>query len=197
MVKIILIGGKAGAGKDTFGNFLAEDLRDKNYKVLVTHFGDLLKYICKSFFEWDGQKNEAGRKLLQYIGTDVIREQDQLFWVNFLAQLFSIFPKQWDYIIIPDLRFPNEATILKDDPNFEITTIEIYRDWSEWESPLTEEANKHISENALSDFKYNYRIKNEYMQCLKCLASKFVKLLANEPFNECIIQKLKSNTVED
>lgn len=197
MVKIILIGGKAGAGKDTFGNFLAEDLRDKNYNVLVTHFGDLLKYICKSFFNWDGQKNEAGRKLLQYIGTDVIREQDQLFWVNFLAQLFSIFPEQWDYIIIPDLRFPNEATILKDDPNFEITTIKIRRDEQEWESPLTEEANNHISEKALSDFNYDYSIKNEDINCLKCLASKFIKILNNESFYECYFYKFKSNNKED
>ena len=72
-LKIYAISGKAQHGKDTFAELLYQELTDKGYKVLVTHYGDLVKYICKTIFNWDGQKDEKGRHLLQYVGTDIFR----------------------------------------------------------------------------------------------------------------------------
>ena len=46
-LKIYAISGKAQHGKDTFAEFLYQELTEKGYKVLVTHYGDLVKYICK------------------------------------------------------------------------------------------------------------------------------------------------------
>lgn len=63
-MKIICISGHAQHGKDTFAKMLEEELELRNQKVLVTHYADLVKYICKQFFGWDGQKDEAGRHLL-------------------------------------------------------------------------------------------------------------------------------------
>lgn len=63
-MKIVCISGKAQNGKDTTANFLSEALTAKGYRVLIAHFGDLVKYVCKTFFGWDGKKDEKGRTLI-------------------------------------------------------------------------------------------------------------------------------------
>ena len=68
-MKIINISGKAMAGKDTCALILKEKLESKNKKVLITHFADLVKYVSKQFFNWNGIKDEQGRTILQRIGT--------------------------------------------------------------------------------------------------------------------------------
>ena len=60
-MKIIAISGKAQHGKDTTAGFLKSTLEADGYKVQVAHYADLLKYICKQFFGWNGQKDDAGR----------------------------------------------------------------------------------------------------------------------------------------
>ena len=72
-MKVICISAKAQHGKDTVANFMKECLEAKEKRVLVTHYADLVKYGCKTFFNWDGQKDEKGRALLQYVGTDIVR----------------------------------------------------------------------------------------------------------------------------
>ena len=58
-MKVITISGKAQNGKDTTAGLLKAALEADGYKVLITHYADLLKYICKQFFGWDGQKDDA------------------------------------------------------------------------------------------------------------------------------------------
>ena len=59
-MKVICISGKAGHGKDTFAGFLKKSLEEQYKRVLITHYGDLIKYVCEKFFEWDGMKDEKG-----------------------------------------------------------------------------------------------------------------------------------------
>ena len=73
-MKVICISGKAQHGKDTSALMVKEMLEDDGYKVLIAHYGDLVKYICRTFFQWNGEKDEAGRSLLQRIGTDAVGE---------------------------------------------------------------------------------------------------------------------------
>lgn len=65
-MKVICISGKARHGKDTLAGILDEHLKANGHRVLIAHFGDLVKYICEKFFAWDGAKDEKGRTLLQY-----------------------------------------------------------------------------------------------------------------------------------
>ena len=57
-MNVILISGKARSGKDSFANALSEILQSKDKKVLITHYADLLKYVCRQFFDWNGEKDE-------------------------------------------------------------------------------------------------------------------------------------------
>ena len=156
-MKIICISGHAQHGKDTAADLLRWMLEANGNKVLITHYADLLKYICKAFFAWDGQKDEAGRSILQYVGTDVVRKKRPEYWVDFLVGIFELFGDNWDYVLIPDCRFPNEIDALKS-YGFDVISMRIHR--PNFKSSLTEEQKKHPSETALDDYEFDHVIEN-------------------------------------
>lgn len=146
-MKVICISGKAQHGKDTTAAILKKCLEERGNRVLVTHYADLLKYICKSFFGWDGVKDDNGRHILQYVGTDVIRQKAPDYWVDFIANFLNIFDNEWDWVLIPDTRFPNEVDKMAE--RFGAMHIRVVRPG--FISPLTTEQQNHPSEVALDD----------------------------------------------
>ena len=112
-MKIICISGKAQHGKDTTADLLKGILEQQGNTVVVYHYADLLKFICKSYFNWNGQKDEYGRTLLQHVGTDVVRSKDPDYWVDFAIKFFNLFEHDWNYVLIPDCRFPNEIELMQ------------------------------------------------------------------------------------
>lgn len=157
-MKVILISGKAQNGKDTTASILKQTLVDNGDRVLITHYADLLKYICTNYFGWDGKKDDKGRQMLQYVGTDVIRKQNPTLWVDFVAMILKYFKGNWDYVIIPDCRFPNEITRMIE-AGFDTIHLRVHR--SNFESPLTQEQQNHPSETALDDFGADVYIEND------------------------------------
>lgn len=149
-MKIVLISGKAQHGKDTVAQILKTILEEKlvDSRVLISHYADLLKYICEKFFRWNGEKDEQGRALLQYVGTDIIRKDNPNLWVDFMCMMLKYCRDKWDYVIIPDCRFPNEIERLQSvDAN--IFHLRVVRD--KFESPLSKAQQCHISETALDN----------------------------------------------
>lgn len=157
-MKVILISGKAQNGKDTTAEFIRERLSNDGYRVLVTHYADLLKYVCRNYFEWNGVKDERGRKLLQYVGTDVVRKKAPTLWVDFITRILECFPDSWDYVIIPDCRFPNEVSTIQN-AEFDTSHLRIVR--TNFDDHLTEEQRQHPSETALDGYEADYYICND------------------------------------
>lgn len=158
MRKFICLSGKAQHGKDTTANFLKSELEKQGYSVIIVHQADLLKFICKNYFGWNGEKDEYGRDLLQKVGTDVIRKAKPDFWVDFIGEVTSFFDGRWAYILIPDTRFPNEIEKLRT-PTSEVFHVKVVR--PNFVSPLTTEQQLHSSETALDDVKSDYVILND------------------------------------
>jgi hypothetical protein len=152
-MKIILLSGKAFSGKDSTANILKEKLENQGKKVLIAHYGDLVKYTCKTFFNWNGEKDEQGRTILQEVGTDRIRAKHPNFWVDYIRDLLSIFEDKWDYVLIPDTRFPNEIDVMKNTFK-DVISLRVVR--TNFISPLTEEQRNHRSEIALDDYPFDY-----------------------------------------
>ena len=157
-MKIICISGHAQNGKDTFATYLLDVMqligRDK---VLIVHYADLLKYVCRQFFDWDGMKDDHGRGLLQHVGTDVVRSKAPDYWAKFIVDIISFFPDKWDYIIIPDCRFENEIQIFKD-AGYDVIHARVERDG--YDNHLTDEQKNHKSETALDGTTPDVVIKN-------------------------------------
>lgn len=171
-MQVIVISGKARHGKDTTAGFLKEALEADGNSVLVAHYGDLVKYVCKTFFDWNGEKDEVGRTLLQKVGTDAIRSKRPDYWVSFIADIMSFFPDEWDYVLIPDCRFPNEVDYIRN-AGFSSVHVRVVREG--FESPLTPEQQAHPSETALDDVRPDYYITNN--GSLKDLQNAVVELL--------------------
>lgn len=147
-MKVIAISGHAGAGKDTFASMLATAIEMWGARVKIVHYADLLKFICKAYFGWNGVKDEYGRKLLQTVGTDMIRTKDPNFWVDFIVKMLKLIGDKWDYVLIPDARFPNEIDGLKA-AGIDVQHWRVVRKNNE--NDLTDAQRSHPSETALDD----------------------------------------------
>lgn len=98
-MKIAIIG-KMCSGKTTISNILIK--LNNSFKKLS--FGDKVKEIAVELFF---MKNK-NRKLLQQIGTNM-RQINKDVWANYLINE----SKNYEYIVIDDLRYKNEYDILK------------------------------------------------------------------------------------
>lgn len=153
-MKVVCISGKARSGKDTTAQILKEQLESEGNAVLIIHYADYLKFICKNYFGWNGLKDEVGRHMLQYVGTDVVRAMDENFWVNKVIELLKLFGHNYDYVLIPDARFPNEIESMKSE--FQTFSIRVYRNGLN----MSDETKNHESETALDNYVFDYKIEN-------------------------------------
>ena len=187
---MITISAKAQHGKDYTANLLKNELRRYGYSVLVCHYADLLKYICKQFFGWNGEKDETGRTLLQKVGTEGVRTKRPDFWVDFIEDILEFFPNEWDFVLIPDTRFPNEITKMKE--RFDTISVHVTR--PNFENSLTEEQRKHPSEVALDDFDFDYElINNGTEEGMKQEVLEFIETLFQSSRKKDLINKAKDN----
>ncbi len=127
--------GKARCGKTT----VAEHWRDR-YGFEIVSFADALKETVlgalvqnppprhiSDLAGTDVAITEAGwrdaiythrtpftRWLLQFVGTDVVRDRiDSLHWVTVGAKKIQTFLSQGKKVVVPDLRFLNEAAVVR------------------------------------------------------------------------------------
>lgn len=111
---IIGISGKAGSGKDTSAKMIKKYLEEAcGDRVIIIHFADILKYIAAQYYDWDGQKDEKGRTLLQKLGTDIGKKYNPGVWGRVTCELLTAMRGTFDVAIIPDLRFTDEVDTLK------------------------------------------------------------------------------------
>jgi len=119
---LIAITGKAGAGKDTVGDYL---VREHAFKKIA--LADPIKRLVKDVFVLDDHtvydrtarekplkqwKGWSVRKLLQFIGTELFRHNiDDETWVKSLW--FRIVKDKKSNYVVADLRFPNELAFFK------------------------------------------------------------------------------------
>lgn len=165
-MKCIVISGKAGHGKDATAQFMREALESRGKKVITIHYADAVKWVLRDYFNWDGNKDEQGRHLLQYIGTDVVRKNYPNFWTRIVAELLSAFDneKLFDVALVPDARFENEVDITMETIS-DSTCVRIKRenpDGTLWvNEKLTEEQRQHPSETSLDNYAFDYIIHND------------------------------------
>lgn len=136
---LIGICGKAGAGKDTIGDYL---ISKHSYKKIA--LADPIKRLVEDVFvldketvydrvkreqpleQWDGR---SVRELLQFIGTELFRSQiDDAIWVKSLWFRIKRYVEDsfGDYVVT-DIRFPNEKNFLKKNAKKNFKLIKVVR----------------------------------------------------------------------
>ncbi len=158
--KIIIIAGKARAGKDTSANFLKEIYENQGKKVLNIQYSSYIKEYAKKISDWDGSEETKPRALLQQLGTDIIRNRiDELFFTKKIIDDLKVYSFFFDVITISDARFKIEI----DEPRkiFDnIVALHIVR--PNFDNGLTEEQKHHPSEIDLDDYQgFNHEIIND------------------------------------
>lgn len=141
-IKITLLTGPAGVGKDTF----ARDILEGERRTAAIAFADYLKFSATSL-GWNGLKDKRGRSFLQHLG-DVVREYDDNFWAKYVAYQISD-NNLIEHWIITDTRFDNEYKFIRDAfPDADIEVVKLVRDFV---SPLTDEQKEHSTEKGISE----------------------------------------------
>ena len=174
-MKIFVIGGKAKSGKNTFGDFLREELKDYGYKPCVMHITSPLYAYARNYFEWDGNENTKPREFLQKVGIEIIQQKlgKKDFLLNRLYEDIEILSEFFDTFIITDARLIKEfEDIRKKYPD--VVTIKLIR--TRGDNHLTEEEKKHVTETELDHYDdFDYIIENRILDDLKTSAMEIVR----------------------
>ena len=155
-MKIILISGKAQHGKTSTADILEKHMKQAGKKVIQINYADYVKFVCAKYYGWDGRKDERGRHILQYVGTDIFRARDTNFWVDTVIRFARAVQADYDFMLIGDWRFPNEYTRWVETGITDICRVRVYRPG--FDNGLTPEQNNHPSEIALDTFPMEYRL---------------------------------------
>lgn len=149
---IILIGGKAGCGKDTVGNIISNTI----FCYRDAFATNLKEFACD--LGWDGIKDFRGRRLLQRLGA-IGREYNQYIWVDHAIRRINLAfftDSRLKSAIITDFRFPNEyKRIIEKFPEQDVRTIKVVGRKSDLGKNASDK-----SENALKDFIFDSTLVN-------------------------------------
>lgn len=164
MIYVIGISGKAGGGKDTLAEHMTLKLRGADIGAETMHFAKALKDYGRTYF---GEicdpvvKDPVSRAVLQGIGQMFREVVSQDYWVERVVDKIKNEADTYttrfsDYfILIPDVRHPNEADFVKHALNkdsiggYDITTAVVRINGR---TSLKGEAAEHISETALDNY---------------------------------------------
>jgi hypothetical protein len=169
LIMIITTLGHRSCGKSTIANYLTE-----NHDFVQLAFADSVKDCVASMFmldrqllegitpsarEWRETKDNywssklgidiTPRKLLQTIGTDLVRNWNKDLWVFSLERKITTLISQGKLIVVTDTRFNNELEMLK---KYNVKTIRIDR--------KTDVEYTHVSDLEWLNFDYDYQIYN-------------------------------------
>ena len=166
-ILIFLISGRARNGKGTASKILKEKLENKNYKVCEIQFMRTLKGYLKDYFGWDGSEESKPRKMLQEIGTDIIREKlnKPYFHIDRLCEDIEVLSNFFNVFIVNDVRLPMEIETLKE--RFDnVISVNVTRE--DYVSPLEASEQVHITELALNGYKkFDYELVNSSLNGLE------------------------------
>lgn len=158
---LILLSGKAEAGKTTVANMMRDIYNSKGEKAIPTSFAKYIKMYAKDVTTWDGEESTKPREILQALGNlirDYLGKEDLL--LDRLYEDIGIYQVFAQTVIIDDARFPREIKYFKDKDSLSVKTINIKR--PNYKNHLSEKCREHISEVGLDNYKnYDYTIIND------------------------------------
>ena len=173
---IYLISGKARHGKTTVANMIKDYYKKDNLLGVVTSFNRYIKMYAKDISDWDGSDDTKPRKLLQLLGTEIIRGKlgkNELF-VKRIDEDLDVYNEFAVAVMVDDVRLPFEIEYFQEKYPNKVRNIHIER--PNFESGLNDSQRAHITEVGLDNYSnYDYTITND--GTLEDLKAKVYKMI--------------------
>ena len=161
---IITFSGKAQHGKDSSVGILKNLLEEKNIRVLAVNYAEYIKHLARQYFDWNGEKDEKGRSLLQWLGVANVNQGIPNFWVDNVIGITKLLEGSYDYVLIGDCRFPKDINRWEEE-GYNVISVHVER--LNYDNGLTEEQKNHPSEVSLDDFEFTVKLKVETLEELE------------------------------
>ena len=163
-MRIFLIAGKAGSGKNEVAKLIKEYYIYKLEECAITSYSKYIKNFALELTNWDGTESNKPRDFMQRLGDDM-RKNDPNFLVSNMIKDITIYQKYVENVVISDVRMPNEIEEIKN--SFDnVYSFYIVNQFGS--SKLTIEQQSHITEVALEDYPdFDYIIANDDLSRLK------------------------------
>ena len=157
---IFVVSGKANSGKNTTCDIIQSRVKLMGLKCVDLQIASYIKMYAKKISGWTGEEETKPRKLLQELGTEIIRKQiDNDFFIKRIVSDIMVYSYYFDIITISDIRFPEEIKTICNSFN---NTIKVRVERPNFENNLSYDEKSHVSETALDGFSdYDYTIIND------------------------------------
>lgn len=157
MSKILLgLVGKKNSGKDTVGQLLATEMLRLGWRPIRLSFADDIKEEIAAATGGNIKTINANkqfvevRRLLQWWGTDLRREQDLEYWLKKMRNKYEALPDN-SFIYVTDCRFLNEAACIR---VLGGSLCRVFRNVAD------DIIDKHVSETELNLIKFDHHLDN-------------------------------------
>ena len=167
-MKIIAISGKAGSGKTTLADSLAEVLekhQTEDYNViLIEKFAKPLYQMQRELQQILGQEKSKNRDILIGVADIAKKVYGEKIFTEVLKDNLQAHSSLLDYVIVDDMRYGHELEMLYS--NFDVLTVRLDAPVSLLDKRVGVPANRdHISEtdldNAMFDLYIDVNSKNQ------------------------------------
>ena len=173
-MRIFLVAGKAGSGKNEVAKLIKEYYIYKLEECAITSYSKYIKQFARELTDWDGTDANKPRDFMQQIG-DKIRSIDPNYFTSNMTKDISIYKEYVNNLVIADVRMPEEIEEIKE--NFdEVYAIYVVNQFGN--SSLTIEQQSHITETALENYdEFDYTLANDTFESLKEKVFKYLETL--------------------
>lgn len=170
----ILITGRAGSGKTEVARIIKHHLN-----VEIIPMAENLKEIATFEFDWDGRKDERGRRLLQEIGS-VGRAYQEDMWVDRVVARWKEISGLHAGMVSDDVRYQNEIDVVRREFDY-VFVVQVTRPGSEGLYGLSEEALGHSSEAHWADLQPDFMVRNDGdLDQLECRVEVVINAIVKE-----------------
>ena len=176
-MKIFVVGGKSGSGKNEVAKMIEEYYTYKLKKCVITEFSKYIKLFARELTDWDGISQNKPRRFLQTFGAKV-RKYDERFLTKRMIEDINLYESFADVVIISDARMPLEFEDMKENYD-DVTSILVINQFAQ--SRLSLEEQSDITETALESYdEFDYIIAHDELAKTKDKVFKILEEKENE-----------------